>query len=423
MSSSATEATFSTSATSRNSNFSRSLVRKYLAGLRQGQIELLECSGQRELLGSPAEDGLRVELTVHQPDFYSSLIRRSELGLAESRMRGDWSSSDLTTLLRILYRNSAARGGMRSLTGFISQLLDRGRHWLARNSLRGSQRNIAAHYDLGNEFFSLFLDPTMMYSSAVFDAEHPTLEQAAVHKLDCICRKLNLQPRHHVMEIGTGWGGFALHAAQNYGCRVTSTTISRRQFELASRRIRDAGLEDRVTLLLQDYRTLSGTYDRLVSIEMIEAVGHDYLPVYFETCGRLLSPGGRMLVQAITMPDQRYDSYRQSIDFIRRYIFPGGHLPSMTAMQQATARRTDLLLTAVEQFPDSYARTLREWRSRFMSRLGEVREQGFDERFIRMWEYYFCYCEAAFLEQAVGVAHLIWERPGGPREGAGCETA
>lgn len=423
MSSSATEATFSTASTSRNSGFSRSLVRKYLAGLRQGQIELLESSGQRELLGSLSEDGLRAELTVHQPDFFSSLLRRGELGLAESRMRGHWSSPDLTTLLRILYRNSAARGGMRSFTGSISQLLDRGRHWLARNSLRGSQRNIAAHYDLGNEFFSLFLDPTMMYSSAVFDAEHRTLEQAAVHKLDSICRKLNLQPGHHVIEIGTGWGGFALHAAQNYGCRVTSTTISRRQYELASRRIRDAGLEDRVNLLLQDYRTLSGNYDRLVSIEMIEAVGHDYLPVYFETCGRLLNPGGRMLVQAITIPDQRYDSYRRSIDFIRRYIFPGGHLPSMTAMQQAAASRTDLLLNAVEQFPDSYARTLREWRSRFMSRLSEVREQGFDERFIRMWEYYFCYCEAAFLEQAVGVAHLIWERPGGLREGAGCETA
>lgn len=401
-----------TKCNTRRGSVSELLVRRYLRRLKEGEIELRHQDGRRYSLGSPAEDGLRARLTVRDSKFYRDLVRGGELGLAESRIAGHWSSHDMTSLLRIFCRNLPAAGRMETTISRMKRLAASCRHWLSGNTRRGSRRNIAAHYDLGNDFFSLFLDSSLMYSSALFDRDHTTLEEASRNRLDRICQRLDLQPGDHIVEVGTGWGGFALHAAQHYGCRVTTTTISRRQYELVGSRVGEAGLEDRITLLQQDYRNLRGTYDKLVSIEMIEAVGHGFLPQYFATCRNLLRPGGRMLIQAITMPDQRYDRYRRSIDFIRRYIFPGGHLPSVTAMQQAVARRTDLFLTSVDQFPESYARTLREWRRRFLERLDDVRQLGFDERFVRMWEYYLCYCEAAFLEKTVGVGHFVWERPG-----------
>ena len=390
--------------------FRRRMVLRHLAGLRGGVLRLVEPSGERHELGVPADDGLHAELHVGNPAFFDDLFRGGELGLAESRMQGHWSSPDLTAVLQLFCRNLEATRRSKTITAALTRLIHRGRHWLARNTPRGSRRNIAAHYDLGNEFFALFLDSSMMYSSALFYDNQVSLEQAAHFKLDRICRRLDLQPGDHVVEIGTGWGGFALHAARRYGCKVTTTTISDQQYELAGERIRRAGLTDQITLLKQDYRELTGIYDRLVSIEMIEAVGHRYLPDYFQTCDRLLRRGGRMLLQAITIPDERYESYRHSVDFIRRYIFPGGHLPSVEAMRQA-ASQTELRLTQEEQFPGSYARTLREWRNRFLSRLDDVRSMGFDERFIRMWEYYLCYSEAAFLERVVGVGHYLWQKP------------
>jgi cyclopropane-fatty-acyl-phospholipid synthase len=369
-----------------------------------------------DTLGQPGADGLSARLDVTDAQFYRHLALGGSLGFAEAYLGGDWVTDDLTALLRIFARN------LQQLDGFNLGLSRIGRgvanlsHKLARNTRSGSRRNIASHYDLSNEFFESFLDPTMMYSSALFEEESMTLEQASIAKLEAVCRRLQLQPGDRVIEIGTGWGGFAVHAAQNYGCHVTTTTISRQQYDYARERIAAAGLADRITLLNDDYRDLRGQYDKLVSIEMLEAVGHQYYDTYFGACDRLLKRGGRMVVQTITMPEQRYAAYCRSVDFIQKYIFPGGSLPSLAAVQQAVGKTTDLRLVEQSDFGLSYARTLEEWRQRFFDRLDEVRRLVFDERFVRMWEYYLCYCEAAFLERAVGVSQLVWVKPGGAEQ-------
>jgi cyclopropane-fatty-acyl-phospholipid synthase len=264
---------------------------------------------------------------------------------------------------------------------------------------------------LSNAFFALFLSPDLMYSSALWSGGADTLEAASERKLETVCRKLALGPADHVLEIGTGWGGFALHAARHYGCRVTTTTISAQQYELARERIGAAGLEDRIELCLADYRDLTGQYDKLVSIEMIEAVGADHLEEYFATISRLLRPHGAALVQAITIEDHRYEQALASVDFIKRHVFPGSFIPSVNAMLAAKSRASDLALISLEDFGDSYARTLEAWRKRFMAHLAEVRALGFDERFIRLWEFYLAYCEGGFRERALGVAHLKLVKP------------
>ncbi|HSW51639.1 MAG TPA: cyclopropane-fatty-acyl-phospholipid synthase family protein, partial [Sulfuricaulis sp.] len=284
-------------------------------------------------------------------------------------------------------------------------------HWMNRNSRTGSRRNIAAHYDLGNEFFRLMLDETLMYSSAVFERPDMTLAEAQRARLDRICRKLALGPRDHVLEIGTGWGGFALHAATHYGCRVTTTTISREQYALAQERIAQAGLSDRVTVLLEDYRDLRGEYDKLVSIEMIEAVGHEYYETFFARCSALLKPDGLMLLQAITIADQRYEAARKSVDFIQRYIFPGSCIPSVSVMAQAVARATDMKLLHLEDIGPHYATTLRHWRERLYANADAVRQLDLSEEFLRMWEFYLCYCEGGFAERALGDVQLLLAKP------------
>ena len=378
-----------------------------LKSIQGGQIVLVD-GPLREQLGRPASDSLSATITVCNRRFYQRLVLGGSLGAAESYLDGDWDCDDPTTLFRILARNLKSAVSIDGPAGAVARRIARFGHWLVRNTRRGSRENIEAHYDLGDDFFRLFLDPTMMYSSAIFEHEEMSLEEAQIARLDRICRKLNLQPSDHVLEIGTGWGGFALHAARDYGCRVTTTTISQNQFEAASRRICQAGLEDRVTVRKQDYRDLRGQYDKLVSIEMIEAVGHRYFDAYFRQCGRLLKSGGRMLLQAIVMPESRYGQYLRSVDFIQKYIFPGGCLPSITAMQQSISRQTNLRLLEIKDFSPDYARTLREWRDRFRSNLDDVRRLGYSDRFVRMWHYYFCYCEAAFKERAVGVVQAVW---------------
>lgn len=283
-------------------------------------------------------------------------------------------------------------------------------NWFRRNTKAGSHRNISAHYDLSNEFFALMLDPTMTYSSGVFTAPDTTLLNASIEKYDRICRKLRLTPQDHVLEIGTGWGGFAEHAVRNYGCRVTTTTISQQQHAYAAERFQQAGIADRVTLLQQDYRDLRGRFGKLVSIEMIEAVGEKFLPGYFAKCGELLKPGGQMCLQAITIPDERYERYRKSVDFIQRYIFPGGFLPSMGAIRKCTANHTSLQLNQVDEFGQDYAQTLARWRKNFWNNIEAVRKLGFDERFIRTWHYYLCYCEAGFLARQIHVSQLFFEK-------------
>jgi cyclopropane-fatty-acyl-phospholipid synthase len=289
-------------------------------------------------------------------------------------------------------------------------------NWLRRNTRTGSKRNIADHYDLSNDFFAAMLDPTMTYSSGVFLTSTSTLAEASAEKYDRICRKLLLTPNDHVLEIGTGWGGFALHAAKHYGCQVTTTTISQEQHAFAATRIREALLEDRITLLSDDYRDLHGHYDKLVSIEMIEAVGEKFLPEYFSKCSELLKPEGMMLLQAITIPDFRYDRYRKSVDFIQRYVFPGGFLPSIGAIGDGISRSTDFRFFHAEDFGSHYARTLFLWRRNFWENIDKVRSLGFDERFIRTWHYYLCYCEAGFRERQIGVSQLLLAKPACRRE-------
>ena len=388
--------------------FRRGVLRR-LRKLREGHITI--CDGPLEQeFGEHGTNSLRAKITVSNPRFYRRAALAGSLGAAESYLDGDWNSDDLTTLFRVFARNLDATASTDGAATAALQRVDQFRHWLAKNTLRGSRKNIEAHYDLGDEFFRLFLDPTMMYSSAIFERDQMSLEDAQIARLDRICRKLDLRPSDHVIEIGTGWGGFALYAARKSGCRVTTTTISKNQLRTAKQRIREAGLENKVTVLDRDYRDLRGKYDKLVSIEMIEAVGHQYFDTFFGQCGNLLKDGGRMLLQAITMPEQRYEQYLRSVDFIQKYIFPGGCLPSVTAMQQSVARQTDLTLIELKDFGKHYARTLREWRTRFRENLHGVRLLGYSDRFVRMWNYYLCYCEAAFEERAVGVVQAVWER-------------
>jgi cyclopropane-fatty-acyl-phospholipid synthase len=317
--------------------------------------------------------------------------------------------------VRIMARNSEALDTMEGKLAVVSRAVDAMTHRLNENTRRGSRRNIAAHYDLGDEFFALFLDPAMMYSSAIFPAWTTRLDQAATYKLDLICQKLDLNPGDEVVEIGTGWGGFALHAARHYGCRLVTTTISQRQFEFTRRRVAEERLGDRVEVVLEDYRDLPRVtgrrFDKLVSIEMIEAVGHRHLPAFFETVDRLLEPSGRALIQAITIRDQRYESYRKSVDFIQRHIFPGGLLPSLERLATCIGRETDMVVSHLEDIGAHYASTLAAWRRRFDERREEISELGLDDRFQRLWSFYFCYCEGGFLERSISAIQMVCTKP------------
>lgn len=374
-------------------------------------------------------DVLQSTIEVNNPGFYRRVALGGSMGAAESYMDGEWTSEDLVDLLRIFVRNIGLTDRMEGGAARFAMALARLYHALRKNSLRGSRNNIHAHYDLGNDFFSLFLDETLTYSAGIFPHPESSLREASVEKLDRICRKLDLGPGDRVMEIGTGWGSFAIHAAKHYGCRVITTTLSREQYELAGQRVARQGLSNRIDLLLSDYRDLRGQYDKLVSIEMIEAVGHEYLDTFLAQCSRLLKPEGSMLIQAITFPDQRYSQYLRTVDFTRKYIFPGSCLVSLARLLQALGRSTDLRLFHLEDITDHYARTLREWRERFMNRLSQVRALGYPERFIRMWEFYLAFCEAGFSERYLGDVQMVLTKPGSrlksilPRLGAGPRVA
>jgi cyclopropane-fatty-acyl-phospholipid synthase len=396
--------------------FLRQRLLATLAGLQGGQLRLHDAAGD-VVLGEAGKAGdLVVVLRVHDPDFYRQVAANGSVGAGEAYMDGLWSCDDLVGLVRLLVRNRELLDGMETglarLGGYAMQLL----HALKRNTRRGSRRNISAHYDLGNEFFQLFLGADMMYSSAIFADADESLDRASERKLDRICDKLQLKPGDRLVEIGTGWGGLAVHAAARYGCHVTTTTISREQHALASQRVQQAGLGDRVTLLLEDYRDLAGRFDKLVSIEMIEAIGHQYLDAYFDKCASLLAADGLALIQAITIEDHRYQQALGSVDFIKRHVFPGSFIPSVTAMVEAAGRAGELRLLNLEDFGPSYALTLRHWRQRFLARLDCVRAQGYDERFIRMWEFYLCYCEGGFLERSISDVHLLLAPAGNRRD-------
>jgi cyclopropane-fatty-acyl-phospholipid synthase len=346
----------------------RQLVLRRLHGLRYGSLTIVD-GGESLTYGESNHCPLSATLRVHDVRFYNDLVCGGSVGAGEAYIKGWWTCDDLTTLVRILVRNRAVLDSIDAGCVRLSLPLRKLFHALRRNTKRGSSRNIVAHYDLGNNFFALFLDETMTYSCGIFERINSTLQEASLAKIERICRKLQLSPRDHLVEIGTGWGSFALHAAQRYGCRVTTTTLSPQQHQLARQRIADAGLTDRVTVLLKDYRELTGQYDKLVSIEMIEAVGHAFYNTYFKACSDLLKPEGMMLLQAITIVDQQYETAKRSVDFIQRYIFPGSCIPSITAISHSLARVTDMRIFHLEDITPHYAETLRHWRERFFANL------------------------------------------------------
>ncbi|MEM9293110.1 MAG: cyclopropane-fatty-acyl-phospholipid synthase family protein [Acidobacteriota bacterium] len=400
----------------------RSAVLDRLNRLERGTLVLMEEGTTHRFGGSADAFDVEARVEVRDPRFWSTVALGGSIGAAEAYMDGFWTTPDLTAVMRVFSVNMDALNGVdRGLARFL-QPLRRLAHWRRNNSRSGSRRNIAEHYDLGNAFYRLFLDETMMYSCAFFEEEPPrqasyeesgrALASASRAKLDRIARKLDLRSEDHLLEVGTGWGGFALHAAEHYGCRVTTTTISRRQYEEASARIQRAGLESRVTVLLEDYRDLRGTFDKLVSIEMIEAVGLRHLRTYFRCLSDRLSPRGLALVQAITMQDPKFLDYRRGVDFIQRYIFPGAALPSLGAICDSLARSGgDLQLIDAEEITAHYAPTLRLWRERFLVRGEEFAQLGFDTTFRRMWEYYLSYCEGGFRERIIGDFQLLFAKP------------
>ena len=386
-------------------------ARKTLESFRQGRLELV--CGDQTHSGGDAATGPSATIVVHDERFFSRVLWREEIGMGESYVDGDWSSPDLVAVARFAIRNMEELNRRNRIASAINRWRMRLLHSLRPNTPRGSRKNIRYHYDLSNEFFRLFLDPTMAYSCAYFASAEDSLEEAQQAKYDRICRKLMLGPEDRLLEIGTGWGGLALHAAENYGCRVTTTTISRDQHASARELFRHAGLlGNRIELLLEDYRKLQGEYDKLVSVEMFEAVGHANYDKFFGACDRLLTSDGSMLLQTITVPDRRFADYLKYADWIQTYIFPGSELSAVGEILNSLGRVTRLELHHTEEIGQHYARTIACWRERFLAALPEVRALGFDGRFIRMWEYYLAICEASFLERNSGNVQLLLAKSG-----------
>lgn len=401
----------STQSATRSTTLSRRLLFNALRQFTQGSLTLEDADGQT-VFGRLDSHGPHASVRVHNPRVYREMLTGGDLAAAECYVAGFWDTPDLTAVVRVFAANLDTTSGLNRIIGQFTKPLLRFAHWLNRNDRAGSRRNIRAHYDLGNDLFETFLDPSMMYSSAFYPTAETSLEEAQRFRLDRICQKLALTPDDHLLEIGTGWGGMAIHAAQHYGCKVTTTTISDEQYDYTAKRISAAGLDDRITLLKQDYRDLEGRYSKLVSIEMIEAVGHDYLPSYFRTLTERLDDNGVALLQCITLPDQRYDRYRKSVDFIRKYIFPGGHLPSLSVLQDNLKQHTDLQTLHVEDMTEHYALTLKEWQRRFVQASAQITALGYDESFQRLWRYYFAYCEGGFAERAINTHQVMFAKAG-----------
>lgn len=387
----------------------RKFTLDFLSQLQHGAITVSEAGVEQHFGDKNAE--LNAVITVLDPAFYQKLVLAGSVGGGEAYIYGYWRCDNLTALVQIFARNLAVLDKIDSTWARLSRPLLKLLNYRNRNTVSQSKRNIAAHYDLGNAMYQLFLDPSMMYSSAVYPSGTASLADAQQHKLQQICQRLQLTAADHLIEIGTGWGSMAIYAAQHYGCKVTTTTISREQYDYTQARISELGLEQQITLLFQDYRELEGTFDKLVSIEMIEAVGDDFLDDYFEKCSSLLKPDGIMVLQAITMVDNRYQQYVREVDFIKRYIFPGGCLPSISRMASAVADKTDLVIRQVQDIGFDYARTLKDWCDNFMAQRDAVHQLGYDDNFIRLWHFYLCYCEGGFRERATSAVHLVLTKP------------
>ena len=390
----------------------RELILRLFRNIRVGTLTLRDGDETFTLGNDQRPEAPHAQITVHNPRAYWRVLTGGSIASGEAYIDGDWSSRDLTEVTRLFSANMETLLAMTDNQSWIMKAALKVAHFGRRNTMLGSKENISAHYDLGNDFFALFLDPTMMYSAAVYPAADSTLDQAAIHKLDLICQSLELSADDELIEIGTGWGGMAIYAAEHYGCRVTTTTISQEQYEHTRAQVAARGLQDRITVLCQDYRKLEGSFDKLVSIEMIEAVGHEFYESYFQCVSRLLKPTGKAVIQAITIPDQRYDFARQSVDYIKRYIFPGGCLPSLGVIADNLTRHTDLQMTQLRDITLDYARTLEAWHHSFLAQLDRVREMGFDDRFIRMWRFYLSYCEGGFRERIIGTYQITMAKPG-----------
>lgn len=401
------------------SRWMKTAVFKALAGLTHGRLIVID-GDERRVFGDASwqasESDQEAIIYVDHANVYRSFVMNGSIGAAEAFIRGEWHSPNLLAVIRVFCKNIDTLNAIQDARSWWNRGARALLHRFNKNSLSGSKRNIAAHYDLGNDFFQLFLDKRMMYSAAVYEAHQEQnvelhLEAAASKKLDVICRKLQLSPNDHLLEIGTGWGGMAIYAAQHYGCKVTTTTISQEQYRHAQQAVLDAGLHDRVTVLLKDYRELDGQYDKLVSIEMIEAVGNEFYRQYFSTCSSLLKPNGLMCIQAITIADQRYKRALSSVDFIQQYIFPGGCLPCNHVIAEHVAQDTDMQITHIQDIGIDYAWTLRAWRMRFEQQLSAIKHLGYSDAFCRMWEYYLCYCEGGFLERTISTVQVLMAKP------------
>ncbi len=395
-------------------SFVKKLVIKHLRSLKNAQLVI--SSEHEQLVFGDNDAALSAHICLHNENFFSDVAFQGSVGAAESYIAGDWDCDDLTCLIQIFVRNRDLLDGMEGGSAKFKNAMLKIGHFFNKNTLQGSRKNIAGHYDLGNDLFEQFLDSHMMYSSAIYKGSEESLEEASERKLKVICEKLALKASDHLVEIGTGWGGFALYAAQNYGCRVTTTTISEEQHAYTEQKIAELGLSEQITLLKKDYRLLEGQYDKLVSIEMIEAVGHHYLETYLEKCSNLLKPEGLGLIQAITIEDHRYEQALKSVDFIKKYIFPGSFIPSVGAILSANAKSTDMKLVNAEDFGESYAFTLRDWQDKFNTNIEHIEAAGYDEPFQRMWRFYLSYCEGGFIERAISDVHLVFAKPSNRRD-------
>ena len=388
----------------------RKIIFSHFNRIKEGEITVIENSAHITFGEITANFPVKATIEVQNPKMYLNIVAKGLNGSADAFIKGWWTCDNLTNLVRIFTRNRDAanqfESGIANLAIWIMKLS----HSCRRNNLKESLRNIHAHYDLGNDFFSTFLDDTRMYSCAIFSKPESSLHEASITKIDRICKKLNLSPADHLLEIGTGWGGFALHAAKHYGCRVTSTTISKEQFVFTENLIKENGLQDQITILKKDFRQLDGQFDKLVSIEMIEAVGYKLYKTFFQKCSQLLKPEGLLVIQAITITDNLFEESKDFIDFIKQYIFPGSCIPSITALCSA-ATSSDIKLFHLEDITPHYARTLKEWRINFLKNKKQVKDLGFTNAFIRMWLFYLCYCEGGFIERQIGNVQMVFTKP------------
>lgn len=389
---------------------SRTIVLSVLKHIEHGQLVIHE-NGQEVANFGQANGFLKAEINVLRSDFYKRLLFGGSIGAGELFVDGAWTTPDLTAVIQVFARNLETLDKFEAKLSWVMLPWQKFQHWRRSNSKKQAKENISAHYDLGNDLYKAFLDPRMQYSSAVYPHANASLEEAQEHKIKRLLDSLDLQPTDHLVEIGTGWGGLAVYAAKHYGCRVTTTTISEEQHAYVEELLKRENLTEQVTLLKKDYRDLEGQYDKLVSVEMIEAVGRKYMSTFFHTCSRLLKPNGKMALQAITIADQRMQKYAYSVDFIQKHIFPGGFLPSIQMMSEMYTRYTDMVVREVSDIGFDYAKTLRDWRHNFNQAHPQLQQHGYDDRFGRLWNYYMCYCEGGFLERSVSAVQLVATKP------------